>query len=195
MAAAAGLLTGLPGVWFVPAFTAAILLLLIFASYEHMTRVLKWLTLALFSYVFAAMLSGVAAVILVVAAFRKVYGLQEFITGKHFRYLSYLLIALGVGYLYFMVSEYLTEAYVLEQSTTPVLEAIFQGVYAPAFWTFTAIGLVFPLVLAALPGRFPIARACTASALVIGGRRWSMITAWARRLAWVPSPGSLTTKG
>jgi NRAMP (natural resistance-associated macrophage protein)-like metal ion transporter len=58
MAAAAGLLTGIPGIWFVPAFTAAILLLLIFASYEHMTRVLKWLTLALFSYVFAAMLSG-----------------------------------------------------------------------------------------------------------------------------------------
>jgi NRAMP (natural resistance-associated macrophage protein)-like metal ion transporter len=58
MAAAAGLLTGIPGVWFVPAFTAAILLLLVFASYEHMTRVLKWLTLALFSYVFAAMLSG-----------------------------------------------------------------------------------------------------------------------------------------
>jgi NRAMP (natural resistance-associated macrophage protein)-like metal ion transporter len=58
MAAAAGLLAGIPGVWFVPAFTAAILLLLIFASYEHMTRVLKWLTLALFSYVFAAMLSG-----------------------------------------------------------------------------------------------------------------------------------------
>jgi NRAMP (natural resistance-associated macrophage protein)-like metal ion transporter len=58
MAAAAGLLTGIRGVWFVPAFTAAILLLLIFASYEHMTRVLKWLTLALFSYVFAAMISG-----------------------------------------------------------------------------------------------------------------------------------------
>jgi NRAMP (natural resistance-associated macrophage protein)-like metal ion transporter len=58
MAAGAGLLTGLPAVWFVPAFTALILALLIFASYENMTRVLKWLTLALFSYVFAAMLSG-----------------------------------------------------------------------------------------------------------------------------------------
>jgi Ni/Fe-hydrogenase subunit HybB-like protein len=120
-------------------------------------------------FVLAAMLSGVAAVILVVAALRKVYGLGEFITAKHFRYLSYLLIALGVGYLYFMVSEYLTEAYVLEQSTTPVLDAIFQGVYAPAFWTFTAVGLVVPLVLAALPGRFAVARACTASALIIGG--------------------------
>ena len=120
-------------------------------------------------FVLAAMLSGVAAVILVVAAFRKVYGLQEFITPKHFRYLAYLMIALGVGYLYFMVSEYLTEGYLLEADTTPVLEAIFIGTYAPAFWTFTTIGLIVPLILAAIPGRFMIGRACIASGLVIGG--------------------------
>ena len=120
-------------------------------------------------FVLAAMLSGVAAVILVVAAFRKVYGLHEFITAKHFRYLSYLLVALGIGYLYFMVSEYLTEGYLLEESTTPVLEAIFIGSYAPVFWSFTIIGLIFPLFLVALPGRFAIARACTASGLVIAG--------------------------
>ncbi len=120
-------------------------------------------------FVLAAMLSGVAAVILVVAAFRKVYGLQEFITARHFRYLSYLLIALGVGYLYFMVSEYLTEGYLADESVAPMLEAIFIGSYAPAFWSFTILGLLFPLALAAWPGRFTIARACTASALVIAG--------------------------
>ena len=58
MAAAAKLLTGISAIVFVPAFTLVILALLVFASYENMTRVLKWLTLALFSYVFAAMLSG-----------------------------------------------------------------------------------------------------------------------------------------
>ncbi|HZI42696.1 MAG TPA: Nramp family divalent metal transporter [Gemmatimonadaceae bacterium] len=58
MSAGASLLTGISSVWFVPAFTVMILMLLVFASYENMTRVLKWLTLALFSYVFAAMLSG-----------------------------------------------------------------------------------------------------------------------------------------
>jgi molybdopterin-containing oxidoreductase family membrane subunit len=120
-------------------------------------------------FVLAAMLSGVAAVILVVAAFRKIYGLGEFITAKHFRYLSYLLIALGLAYLYFMVSEYLTEGYVLEQGTAPILESIFIGTYAPAFWSFALGGLVLPLALAALPGRYPIARACVASGLVIGG--------------------------
>ena len=120
-------------------------------------------------FVLAAMLSGVAAVILVVAAFRRVYGLQEFITAKHFRYLSYLMIALGAGYLYFMVSEYLTEGYLSDDATLPVLEAIFVGTYAPAFWIFTTIGLVVPLIVAALPGRYTIARACTASLLIIGG--------------------------
>jgi NRAMP (natural resistance-associated macrophage protein)-like metal ion transporter len=57
MAAAASLLTGLPSLWFVPAFAAFILALLVFASYERMTRVLKWLTLALFSYVFAGLMA------------------------------------------------------------------------------------------------------------------------------------------
>ncbi len=120
-------------------------------------------------FVLGAMFSGVAAVIVVVAAFRKVYGLEAFITAKHFRYLSYLLIALGLGYVYFMVSEYLTEGYVFEESTTPVLESLLTGAYAPAFWSFSILGLLLPIVLAALPGRFPIARACVASGLVIVG--------------------------
>jgi len=120
-------------------------------------------------FVLAAMLSGVAAVILVVAALRAAYGLGRFITAMHFRYLSYLLIALGAGYLYFMVSEYLTEGYVAEETSGPVLEALFVGQFAPAFWAFTIGGLLLPLVLAALPGRFPIARACAASILVVAG--------------------------
>ena len=120
-------------------------------------------------FVLGAMFSGVAAVILVIAALRRVYGLQQFITAKHFRYLSYLLVALGLAYIYFMVSEYLTEGYVNEESTTPVLAALLTGSFAPAFWGFAFAGLVAPIVLAAAPGRFPVARACLASALVIGG--------------------------
>lgn len=57
MAAAASLLTGVRSIWFVPAFTLLILALLVFASYDRMTRVLKWLTLALFSYVLAGLLA------------------------------------------------------------------------------------------------------------------------------------------
>ncbi len=53
MAAAARMLSGIPAVWFVPAFTLLILALLIFGSYRSMTRVFKWLTLVLFAYVIA----------------------------------------------------------------------------------------------------------------------------------------------
>ena len=61
MAAAAALLTGFRALWFVPAFTVLILALLVFASYERMTRVLKWLTIALFSYILAGLLAHPSA--------------------------------------------------------------------------------------------------------------------------------------
>jgi len=58
MGAAASMLSGLPAVWFVPAFTLLILALLVFGSYEFMTRVFKWLTLVLFAYVVAAFVAN-----------------------------------------------------------------------------------------------------------------------------------------
>ncbi len=57
MAAAAALLTGLHRAIFVPIFAALILALLIYASYERMTRVLKWMALALLSYIVAGFLA------------------------------------------------------------------------------------------------------------------------------------------
>lgn len=58
MGAAASMLSGIPSVWFVPAFTITILALLIFASYAYMTRIFKWLTLVLFAYVLAAFVAN-----------------------------------------------------------------------------------------------------------------------------------------
>jgi NRAMP (natural resistance-associated macrophage protein)-like metal ion transporter len=57
MAAAASLVTGWPAIWFVPAFAVLVLALLILCSYDLMTAVLKWMTLALFAYVLAAFLA------------------------------------------------------------------------------------------------------------------------------------------
>lgn len=57
MAAGAALLTGLPRVIFVPVFAALILMLLIYASYEAMTHVLKWMALALFAYLISGALA------------------------------------------------------------------------------------------------------------------------------------------
>jgi len=57
MAAATSLLTHIPAPWFVPLYTVLILLLLIYASYRTMSKVLKWLSVTLFAYVIAAFLA------------------------------------------------------------------------------------------------------------------------------------------
>jgi len=57
MAAAASLVTGVPSAWFVPLFAFLVLALLVLASYRTMTRVLKWMTSALFAYIVAAVLA------------------------------------------------------------------------------------------------------------------------------------------
>jgi NRAMP (natural resistance-associated macrophage protein)-like metal ion transporter len=57
MAAATVLLTGGRTIWFVPFYAMLVILLLLFSSYSLMTRVLKWLAVALFAYVIAALLA------------------------------------------------------------------------------------------------------------------------------------------
>jgi len=57
MAAALNLIIPIPAPVLVPILTALILTALLFGSYKQITGVLKWLTLALFAYVAAALLS------------------------------------------------------------------------------------------------------------------------------------------
>ncbi len=133
-------------------------------------------------FVLGAMLSGVATVILVIAGARKLYGLERFVTEKHFRYLSYLLIALDAAYAYFMIGEYLTEGYTQEQGVAPMLESFFIGSYAPVFWTFSVGGILLPFLLAAMPGRAVILRSTIASVLVVAGM-------WLKRFLIVLIPG------
>ena len=59
-------------------------------------------------FVVGAIFSGIAGIIVVMAIFRRVYHLQEYITEKHFRYLGSLMLVLGLLYAYFTLSEYAT---------------------------------------------------------------------------------------
>lgn len=126
-------------------------------------------------FVVAALYSGVAMVILVVAGFRKAYHLEPFIGLKHFRYLGYLLLVLNLMYLYFTFTEMLTEGYVQSEEVAPILEAILVGEYAPAFYLFNLLGGVLPFLLVALPPTRTIPGIVTASLLVVLGM-------WLKRL-------------
>lgn len=126
-------------------------------------------------FVVAALFSGVAMVILVVAGFRKGYHLERYIESKHFRYLAYLMLALDLLYLYFTFAELLTEGYTLNEQVTPILTQLLAGQYAPFFWVFVVGAGLVPLLLVAVPRTRTVPGIVTASALVVAGM-------WLKRL-------------
>jgi NRAMP (natural resistance-associated macrophage protein)-like metal ion transporter len=57
MASASELVTGVSALWWTPAYTVLLLVLVIWTSYRSIARIFKWLTLVLFAYVIAAFLA------------------------------------------------------------------------------------------------------------------------------------------
>ncbi|MBI4304668.1 MAG: polysulfide reductase NrfD [Chloroflexi bacterium] len=95
-------------------------------------------------FVIGAIFSGIATVLIVMAIFRKLYHLEEYITEKHFRYLSYLLLTLLLVYLYLVVTEYLTIGYKLQIEEKELLSLLFLGKASFYFWFFIVAGFVIP---------------------------------------------------
>ncbi len=117
-------------------------------------------------FVVGAIFSGIAAIITVMYIFRRIYHLEAYITEKHFHNLAYLLLALGLIYLYFTFAEYLTTGYKMEAGDRLLLHELMAGQYALAFWVFVICGLIIPLLLIALPWTRTIPLIVVASVLV-----------------------------
>jgi molybdopterin-containing oxidoreductase family membrane subunit len=132
-------------------------------------------------FVVGALFSGVAAVILVVSAFRKAYHLEKFIGQKQFRYLGLLMLVLGVTYLYFTISEFLTEGYVQYLTTVPFLRSLLVADYAPIFWPFLILGILVPVLLVAFPKTRNSKGVTIAAVLVVAGM-------WVKRFLIIVPP-------
>lgn len=128
-----------------------------------------------------ALYSGTAMLITVAVIFRKVYHLEEYIGERHFRYLSYMLVAFGAIYMYFTFAEYLTVAYKLEGGEKLLLQELFTGRYSLLVWPFFFLGQVLPVALLATSWTRTIPVLLVASILVNVGM-------WVKRyLIVVPS--------
>ena len=126
-------------------------------------------------FVVAALYSGVAEVILVVAGFRKGYRLDRYITLKHFQNLAFILLTLDLLYLYFTFTELLTEGYTMADDVVPVVASLLVGEYAPYFWLFVGAAGILPLLLIAIPRTRTIRGIAVAAALTVAGM-------WLKRL-------------
>jgi Ni/Fe-hydrogenase subunit HybB-like protein len=102
-------------------------------------------------FVVAALYSGIALVIVALAALRHAYHLQEYITDRHFRLLGLILIPFGAGYFYMSIADFLTGSYHGTPGDAAVFRALFVGPYAPWFWLVMVGGMVVPVFLIALP--------------------------------------------
>ncbi|MFA6576199.1 MAG: NrfD/PsrC family molybdoenzyme membrane anchor subunit [Nocardioides sp.] len=129
-------------------------------------------------FVIAALYSGVALVIIVVACFRRGYHLEGLITEKHFVSLGYIMAALGAVYLYLTFADLLPSAYVSEPGPNAVIRGMLSGDAAPWFWLFIVAGTLLPMLLVAVPATRTITGIVIASTLVV-------VALWIKRLMMV----------
>jgi Ni/Fe-hydrogenase subunit HybB-like protein len=129
-------------------------------------------------FVWGAVFSGTAVIIVVMALYRRMWRLERYFTDRHFLNLGYILLLLNLGYMYFTFSEYLTIGYTVTADYGPVLMAILTGVHAPTFWFAIILGMIVPAIMVALPWTRNVGGITFASVLVIVGmwlKRWIIV--------------------
>jgi Ni/Fe-hydrogenase subunit HybB-like protein len=132
-------------------------------------------------FVVAALYSGIALVIVSLAALRHAYRLHDYITDRHFRSLGFVLAPFGAAYLYMSVADFLPGAYHGEPGTAAVFRKLFVGAYAPWFWIVVVAGMIVPLLIVALPQTRRTGWIVFASALILP-------TFWLNRVLMVTVP-------
>lgn len=98
-------------------------------------------------FVIGAIFSGIASILIVMAIFRKFFHFEEYITEKHFKNLSYLLLTALILYFYLTISEYLTTGYKLQVEEKHLLETLLFGSNSLWFWIFVVAGMLIPAFL------------------------------------------------
>ncbi|MBK5306521.1 MAG: polysulfide reductase NrfD, partial [Frankiaceae bacterium] len=137
-------------------------------------------------FVVAALYSGVALVILVVAGFRRGYHLEAFITDRHIVRLGFIMATFSAGYLYLTFADILPSAYVGERDSAEVLTHLLIGHVAVWFWLFVVAAGVVPLLIVALPWTRNVVGIVIAAALVTPAM-------WVKRMLMIVDPANHDT--
>jgi len=137
-------------------------------------------------FVVAALYSGVALVILVVAGFRRGYHLEALITPRHFVRLGFILATLSATYIYLTFADLLPGAYVADRGTAAVFTELLVGRLAIWFWLFAIVGGALPLLLVALPWTRNVGGMVAAAILVVP-------MMWLKRILMVVGPATYDT--
>ncbi len=102
-------------------------------------------------FVTGAIFSGIASIIIVMAIFRRMYHLEEYIKPVHFRNLGFLLLVLDFALLYFTIGEYLTALYGGQSSEISWMGLLFTGQFSQYFWPMMISAFILPALLIMAP--------------------------------------------
>jgi molybdopterin-containing oxidoreductase family membrane subunit len=98
-------------------------------------------------FVAGAIFSGIAALIIAMAALRKFLHLEAYLHPVHFENLGKLLLMMSLLWGYFVFAERLTTWYGNESSEMSVFWATQRGAFAPLYWTMVVCNFVSPLCI------------------------------------------------
>ncbi len=120
-------------------------------------------------FVAGAIFSGIAGLIISMAAVRRAYRLENYLKPVHFNSLSVLLLVMSLLWFYFTFAEHLTAYYGGELGEVVVLFAKVTGRWAPAFWAMVVLNFVIPVAILANRRTRTVAGSVVASASVVVG--------------------------
>jgi Ni/Fe-hydrogenase subunit HybB-like protein len=122
-------------------------------------------------FLVGAVYSGSAATVMLMAALRWKFQLEQVLPFKYFNYMRKLLIALALAWSYFMGVEILTILYGNEPEEMVVLLSKLFGNYSLIFWTVVLACFVIPLVILLTKGKRSI-RWLVTTAVIINIGMW-----------------------
>ncbi|MHB1599168.1 MAG: NrfD/PsrC family molybdoenzyme membrane anchor subunit, partial [Acidimicrobiales bacterium] len=134
-------------------------------------------------FVVAALYSGVALVVLCVAALRRMWHLDAFIHPSHFVRLGFVMVAFGAVYLYLTFTEYLVDGYPGTVGEAAWVHQVLVGRYWIPFWFYFVAAGVVPLVIMAVRRTRNTTGVVVASGLVVAAM-------WVKRLVIVVPPAT-----
>lgn len=98
-------------------------------------------------FVVGAIFSGLAGLMIVMAAIRKFLGLEQYLTRHHFDNLAKLLLLMCVLWLYFTLAEHLTVWYGNEPNDMAVFGIRTRARFSFPFWLMFVVNFVIPFIL------------------------------------------------
>jgi molybdopterin-containing oxidoreductase family membrane subunit len=120
-------------------------------------------------FVVGAIFSGIAALLIVMISFRKLFHFEAYLRGIHFAYLGNLLLIMSLLWFYFTFSEYLTGYFGHEPFEMKVFWYKFTGPYAPYFWGMVACNFLIPVSLLTFKRKHTIPKVLIAAIVVVIG--------------------------